>query len=187
MYFNFIRVLLLQKVVPALWRHAQYTFLLYVHANSLPHLPPQQTSHTGEHHYVSGIPTTNMTEGRAFDQGFRMGHGPGGWRRPSSSPVVPHQPCADDDHDGFKSKRWRQLGMQRTNLQDQSCGEPRPCENPALVMSCHTAVGALDRSKLAACTGATSCPIRDSGPNQISETIRSRSPGRQRRWAKNLM
>ena len=67
MYFNFIRVLLLQKVVPALWRHAQYTFLLYVHANSLPHLPPQQTSHTGEHHYLSDIPTTSMTEGRAFD------------------------------------------------------------------------------------------------------------------------
>lgn len=79
----------------------------------------------------------------------------------------PHQPCTDDDHDGFRSKRWRQLGMQRTNLQDQSCGEPRPCEDPALVKSCHTAVGVLGRSKLVACTGATSCPIRDSGPTRF--------------------
>lgn len=79
MYFNFIRVLLLQKVVPALWRHAQYTFLLYVHANSLPHLPPQQTSHTGEHHCLSGIPTTNMTDGRVFDQSSCTDRKPSSW------------------------------------------------------------------------------------------------------------
>ena len=78
MYFNFIRVLLLQKVVPALWRHAQYTFLLYVHANSLRHLPSGQNRCTEGNHYLSSIPTANVTEGCMFDQGFRAGHGPGG-------------------------------------------------------------------------------------------------------------
>jgi len=124
-----------------------------------------------------------------FDQGFRAGHGPGGWRRPSHF-VVPNQPCGSDDHNGFK--RITTDSGDGDNLGCRApLGEPRPCETlhrwgPAPAKSCHEAIGALGRrsklgrSKLAPRTGAISCPIKASDPNQISETICPRGPGRHR-------